>query len=104
MLSIMGAGDDEVTGGVVSGADRRQYMWHQGLFEMLTWKSIEAVTTEQRSSRCWILRTTGSWSVLLLDIPFVAWLYLLSMFMFCDRSAARLAVGDEPRTGGAMLK
>lgn len=30
--------------------------------------------------------------------------YLLSMFMFCDRSAARLAVGEEPRTGGGILK
>lgn len=29
---------------------------------------------------------------------------LLSMFIFCERSAARLAVGDEPRTGGGMLK
>lgn len=30
--------------------------------------------------------------------------YLLSMFMFCERSAARLAVGDDPRTGGCKLK
>lgn len=30
--------------------------------------------------------------------------YLLSMFMFCERSAARLAVGEEPRTGGGILK
>ena len=29
---------------------------------------------------------------------------LLSIFMFCERSAARLAVGDEPRTGGGILK
>lgn len=70
MQSGIGAGEDEVTGGVVKGA----------------WLTVNMLPLN--SAR--------------LGVGYCG--LLLSMFMFCERSAARLAVGEEPRTGGGMLK
>lgn len=69
MQSIIGAGEEDVTGGVARGAEE---------VNILPWKRA--------------LRGVGYCGL------------LLSMFMFWDKSAARLAVGDDPRTGGGMLK